>query len=158
MKRCNRSRIFSGWRRRKRFTERGRLEIQQERKGDRLQIVNSFRRFDWRAGHDSRAPWLLAQSLGELGRELFQFINVLRLADEREGKRAHLAEVAIVNLKAFDRFEPAREKIQHLAIELHPRDQDVDRRGGNQRDRGPDRAAPLRDEMSDEGMQAHDKS
>ena len=51
----------------------------------------------------------------KLRRELFQFIDVLRLADEREGQIANLGEIAIVNLQAFDRFESAREKIQHLA-------------------------------------------
>ena len=107
---------------------------------------------------NARAPRLLAQFLRELRRELFQFIDVLRLADERESQIPHLREIAIVNFQAFDRFEPAGKKIQHLAIELHPRDQDVSGQRANQRDRGPDRAAPSRDEMSDEGMKAHDKS
>ena len=157
-RRCNRSRIFSGCRRRQRFIESGRLEIQEQRNGDRLQIANPFRSFHRHAGQDARAPGLLAQLLRELRRELFQLVDVLRLGDQRESQISHLCEIAIVNLQAFDRFESTRQKIQHFGVELHPRDQDVDRGCDNQRDRAPDRAAPLRDEMGDEGMKAHDKT
>src|SRR3954453_13984075 len=101
-----------GWlQERQSFGERGRLGVGQERSGDRLEIVHAFRRLDWDPGENAFAPWLLAESLRKLRRELFQFVDVARQADEREGQVAHLNEIAVVNLQAFDRFETAREQI-----------------------------------------------
>jgi len=87
-----------------------------------LQIVNSFRCFHWRAGHDACAPGLRAQSLGELRCEFFQFIDVGRLADQCESQGADLSKVAVIDLKAFDRFEPARQEVEHFAVEFYPCD------------------------------------
>ena len=107
----SRARILSGWRMATRFGKRLRLEIQKQRNGDPLQIVNSLRRFDRRAGQDARAPGLLAQALGEDRRKFLQLIDVVRLADQREGQLAGLGEIAIVNLQSLDRFEPAGRRL-----------------------------------------------
>ena len=107
--------IFAGCRRRERFVESVRLQIQQQRNGDRLQIANAFRRFDRRAGENASAPGLLPKCFGELRRKLLQPIDVFRLADERESELTDLREIAVVNFQAFDRFEAAREKIEHFA-------------------------------------------
>ena len=77
------------------------------------------------------------------------------LAEEREGQFADLSEIAVVDFQAFDRLEAARKKIEHLGVELHPRDENENgERGARSGDTQPDRAAPLRDKMADgmEGM------
>ena len=103
---------------RQRFIKSGRFQIQEQRDGDRLQVANALGSLHRHAGQDAGAPGLLPQLLRELGREIFQFVDVLRLGDERESQVPHLCEIAIVNFQAFDRFESTREKIQHLAVEL----------------------------------------
>ena len=122
-----------------------------------MQVANAFGCLDRRAGENARAPWLLAQLFRKLRRELFQLINVGWLADEGEGQRPNLREITIVNFQAFNRFEPAGKEIQDLAIQVHPRNENVNRCRGNQRDRAPDGAAPSIDQISDERMKAHDK-
>src|SRR5438128_9208348 len=99
-----------------RFGEGRRFEIQEQRNSNRLQVANAFGCLDWRAGENARAPWLIAQLLRKLWRELFQLINVSRLADERKSQSPNLREIAIVNFQAFNRFEPAGKEIQDLAI------------------------------------------
>ena len=100
------------------LVESGRLEVKEQRKGDRLQIANAFRRLDGRAGKDAGAPRLSAQLLRELRPELFQFIDIVRLADQGKGQITDLSEITVVNFQSFDRFESAWEKIQHFAVEL----------------------------------------
>ena len=89
------------------LVESWRLEIQEQRNSDRLQVANAFRCFDRRAGQNSCAPRLFAKFLRELRCKLFQFIDVIRLANERESQVANLGEITIVNFQSFDRFEPA---------------------------------------------------
>src|SRR2546430_548129 len=86
----------------KRFGKGRRLEVQEQRNSDRLQVANAFGCFDRRAGENAGAPRLFPQLLRELRCELFQLINVGRLADERKSQSPKLREIPIVNLQAFD--------------------------------------------------------
>ena len=82
---------------RHRLVKRLRLEIQEQRHGDGLQIANSIRRFHRRTGQHACAPGLLAQFFREGRRELFQLVDIGRVAKERESKLPGLFKVAIVN-------------------------------------------------------------
>ena len=82
---------------RHRLVERGRLEIQEQRHGNRLQIANPIRRLHRRTGQHALAPGLMTQIVREYRRELFQFIDIGRMAKEGESEFASLLEIAIVN-------------------------------------------------------------
>ena len=68
----------------------------------------------------------------KVGREFLQPIDVVRLADERESQLAGLGEVVVVNLQALDRFEFSREQIEHLGVERHARDENVEAERGHE--------------------------
>ena len=57
-----------------------RLQVQKQRHGDGLQVVNALGRFDRRAGQDSGAPRLLAQALRESRCKFFELVDIIRLA------------------------------------------------------------------------------
>ena len=82
---------------RHRLVEGRRIEIQKQRQSNRLQIANSIRRLHWRAGQHALAPGLMTQIVREYRRELFQFIDVGRIAKEGEREFAGLLEIAIIN-------------------------------------------------------------
>ena len=82
---------------RHRLVEGRRLEIQEQRHGNRLQIANSLRGLHRRAGQHALAPRLMTQIVREYWRELFQSIDIGRIAKEGESEFAGLLEIAIVN-------------------------------------------------------------
>ena len=62
-----------------------------------MTIANSIRRFHRRTGQDACAPGLLPQFFCEDRRELFQLVDIARVAKERERELPGLLKVAIVN-------------------------------------------------------------
>jgi hypothetical protein len=57
-----------------------RLQVQKQRYGNGLQVVNTLRRFDGCASEDARAPWLLAQSVRKERRKFFGLVDIIGLA------------------------------------------------------------------------------
>ena len=132
-----------------------RLEIQKQRDGDGMEIANSIRRLDGGAGEDALAPRLLTQSVGEQRRELFKLIDILRLAKQGKRKFARLFKVAIVNSQPLHRAKPGGEHVEHVGIELHPRDQDCETCGKQRNDAAPTKPAPSGDRFRNEITNPH---
>src|SRR5215510_10080250 len=66
------------------LVECARLQIEQQRHRDRLQIANAIRRGHGRTSEPARAPRLLAQAFSKHRRELLQFVDITRMTDQRE--------------------------------------------------------------------------
>src|SRR5262249_37031327 len=68
----------------------GGLQVQEQRHRDSLQIVNTFRCGHGRTREHTLGPWLLAQAFRKHRRELLEFVDVSRIAYQRERKFTRL--------------------------------------------------------------------
>src|SRR4029453_17147924 len=102
---------------RDRFAKRLWFEIEKERHGQTLHVVNAFRGLHGRAGQDTRTPGLTVEAFGKDWRELLQPVGVVRLADQRKGQLASLCKIIVVNLEPLNRGEFSRKKVEDLGVE-----------------------------------------
>src|SRR5947209_7003267 len=148
---------FGGLQNRNRFVERFRIQVQQERKCNRLEVANPVRAFKGHPAEDAAAPRLFAEPLGKQWGEFLQFVDIVWLTDQREGEVADLGEVAVINLQAFDRFETSRQKVENFGIQFHPGHENTDRKGRNDGDGQPDHGSSSGNEVGNGGMECHGK-
>ena len=94
---------FFGLQDRHRLFENGRFEVQEQWHCHRLEIANSIRRLHRRTGQDTCAPRLLQQFVSENRRKSFQFIDIIRTANERESQFPGLLKLAIINFQSLYR-------------------------------------------------------
>src|SRR5229473_765296 len=142
---------------RDRLLERRWLQIQEQWNRNPLQIANAIRRFHWRAGQHAIAPRLLPQILRKYRPEFLQLIDVLRLATQSECQLTRLFEVAIVNFQTLDRLETFWEHVDHVGVELDPRDQNGEAGGCECCDAKPDEQASLRHDACDQITHPHNR-
>ena len=140
---------------RHRLVEGAWFKIQEERCCDRLQITNSIRCGHRRTRQDSRAPRLLSQFFSEGGGEILQFINIIRIAEKREGKLPGLLKLAIINLQSLHRAETAGQNVEHIRIQAQRSNQDRDASDRERSRATPNQRASLRYDSGDEITDAH---
>ena len=89
-------------------------------------------------------PEYIKRWFSEGGGEILQFINIIRIAEKREGKLPGLLKLAIINLQSLHRAEIAGQNVEHIRIEAQRGNQDRDASDRERSRAAPNQRASLR--------------
>ena len=134
--------------------ERGRVEVQQHRQGDRLRLLHRVGRLHRRLRQHAHGPRFLFQNVRKMLGECVE-VGFAAFVPDRERERAGLCEFAVKNLERANGVELLRKQIEHVGVHPHQARKQRDRDDDARRDDGVNEPLPVRDEMGDGAGKAH---
>ena len=142
----NRSSIARRLELRHRIVEFVPRQIQQKRRDDALNFVQSLLRLQRDPVKCPKDPWLLSKFLDEMRLERIHVIPVTFLSQEPEDQLPRLGELAVEFLQPDHRLELRRQQIQDFRVEVLSLDDDEDRKSRDCQRRNNERLGSMRDD------------